>query len=209
MRTVLKSATFLATENVNSVPFKSGERGANFWQGKVQNYSPILRWTCLARKSAKLIANFSTAKVTSLPSVSASLSLSLSLSHRAHLTHNVGSTSALPTMGLVKMLQYSLYYIFNWKVWQRVAAYKSGSKQTWCCIFFVWRIYVSSSYGTISRKHIQIEQNCPSPASTLLNIIQPGFSRRVFASSCCLRSICTTSFVDTYRCSKVQHSCLA
>ena len=46
----------------------------------------------LARKSEKLIANFSATKVTSLPS----LSLSLSLSHRAHLTHNIGSASALP-----------------------------------------------------------------------------------------------------------------
>ena len=31
----------------------------NVWQGKVQNSSPILRCTFLARKSAKLIANFS------------------------------------------------------------------------------------------------------------------------------------------------------
>ena len=82
MRTVSKSATFLATESVNSAPFKRAERGANFWQ----------------RKSAKLIANFSATKVTSLPSISLciSLSLSLSLSHRAHLTHNIGSASALP-----------------------------------------------------------------------------------------------------------------
>ena len=46
--------------------------------------------------------HFSATKVTSLPSVplslclSFSLSLSLSLSHRAHLTHNIGSASALP-----------------------------------------------------------------------------------------------------------------
>ena len=31
--------------------------GANFWQGKVKNSSPILRCKFLARKSAKLIAN--------------------------------------------------------------------------------------------------------------------------------------------------------
>ena len=39
--------------------------------------------------------------VTSLPSISLSLSLciSLSLSHRAHLTHNIGSASALPIIG--------------------------------------------------------------------------------------------------------------
>ena len=46
----------------------------------------------LARKSAKLIANFSATKVTSLPSHS----LCISLSHRAHVTHNIGSASALP-----------------------------------------------------------------------------------------------------------------
>ena len=40
----------------------------------------------------KLIANFSAKMVTSLPSVSESLSLSLS--HRAHLTHNIGNASA-------------------------------------------------------------------------------------------------------------------
>ena len=33
--------------------------GRNFWQGKVQNFLPILSCTFLARKSAKLIANFS------------------------------------------------------------------------------------------------------------------------------------------------------
>ena len=40
LRTASKSGTFLATENVNSAPFKRGERGVNFWQGKVQNSSP-------------------------------------------------------------------------------------------------------------------------------------------------------------------------
>ena len=52
----------------------------------------------------KLIANFSLPMMTSLPSISLSLSLSLylslslslSLSHRAYLTHNIGSASALP-----------------------------------------------------------------------------------------------------------------
>ena len=50
----------------------------------------------------KLIANFSATMVTSLPSISLSLSLSLSLcislslSHRAHLSHNIWSASALP-----------------------------------------------------------------------------------------------------------------
>ena len=53
--TVSKSAT----ESVNSAPFKRGETKVHFWQGKVQNSSPILRCKFLARKSAKLIANFS------------------------------------------------------------------------------------------------------------------------------------------------------
>ena len=53
----------------------------------------------------KLIANFSTTMMTSLPSISFSLSLSvslsLSLSHRAYLTHNIGSASALPIIALI------------------------------------------------------------------------------------------------------------
>ena len=66
-----------------------------FWQGKAQNPSPILRCTLLARRSAKLIANFSATMVTSLPPF-LSLSLCISLSHRMYLTHNIGSASALP-----------------------------------------------------------------------------------------------------------------
>ena len=54
--------------------------GANFWQGKAQNSSQLLRCTFLARRSAKLIANFSATMVTSLRSFSLSLSVSLSLS---------------------------------------------------------------------------------------------------------------------------------
>ena len=56
----------------------------------MQNSSPILRCTFLAKKSAKLIATFS-ATSGDVTSVSLSLSLSLSLSHRAHLMHNIGS----------------------------------------------------------------------------------------------------------------------
>ena len=108
-RTVSKSATFLATESVLSVPFKRGEPKVQiFGKGKVQNSSPILRWKLLARKGAKFIVNFSVlarkgakfiakfsaTDVTSLPSHS--LCISLSLSHRAHLTHSIGSASALP-----------------------------------------------------------------------------------------------------------------
>ena len=115
MRTVPKSATFLATEGVNSASFKRGETEVQiFWQGKAQNSSPILRCTFLAWRSAKLIANFNATMVTSLPSfspclslslslslcISLSLSLSLSLSHRMYLTHNIGSASALPIIVL-------------------------------------------------------------------------------------------------------------
>ena len=91
MWTVSKSATFLATESVNSASFK---RGANFSQGKVQNYSPIriLRCTFLARKSTKLIANFSATKVASLPSVSVSLPPSLSLSFSLSLSLSLSHT---------------------------------------------------------------------------------------------------------------------
>ena len=67
-----------------------------FWQGKAQNSSPILRCTFLARRSAKLIDNFSATMVTSLPSFS--LCISLSLFHRIYLTHNIGNASAFPTM---------------------------------------------------------------------------------------------------------------
>ena len=94
MRTVSKSATYLATEGVNSAPFKRGvrERGANFWQGKVQNSSPILG----AHFGKEKCKTHRATKVTSLPSLSLSLSLSLCLSHRAHRAHNLGSASALP-----------------------------------------------------------------------------------------------------------------
>ena len=80
---------------MNSAPFKRGETEVQiFWQGIAQNSSSIRRCTFLARRSAKLIANFSATMVTSLPSFS--LSLYLSLSHRMYLTHNIGSASALP-----------------------------------------------------------------------------------------------------------------
>ena len=96
-RTVSKSATFLATESVNSASFKREETKVQIfrkekcktlrqYQGKVQNSSPIsalLRWRHF-RLSLSL---------------SLSLYLSLYLSHRAHLTHNIGSASALPIIG--------------------------------------------------------------------------------------------------------------
>ena len=86
IRTVSKSATFLAMESVNAAHFKRWETevqnfgkekrktlrqywGAHFWQGEVQNSSPILarQWWRHFRLSLSL---------------SVSLSLSLSLSHR-------------------------------------------------------------------------------------------------------------------------------
>ena len=103
VRTVSKSAAFLATESVNSAPFKRGETEVHiFWQGKGENSSPILRCTFLARRSAKVSAKM----VTSLPSFSLSLSLciSLSLSHPMYLTHNIGSASALPIIGSASAL---------------------------------------------------------------------------------------------------------
>ena len=88
MRTVSKSATCLATENVNSAPFKRGETEVQiFRQGIAQNSSSILRCTFLARRSAKLNANFSATLVTSLPSFSLSLSLYLSLSLSPNVSH--------------------------------------------------------------------------------------------------------------------------
>ena len=48
-----------------------------FWQGKVQTSSPILRCKILARKSAKLIANFSATTVSDVTSVCLCFSLSL------------------------------------------------------------------------------------------------------------------------------------
>ena len=87
-RTVSKSATFLATESVNSAPIKRGEAEVQiFWQGKAQNSSPTLRCTFLARRSAKLIANFSATMLTSLPSFSLSLSLCISLSLSPNVPH--------------------------------------------------------------------------------------------------------------------------
>ena len=61
MRTVSKSATFLATESVNSAPFKGGETEVQiFWQGKAQNSSPILKgahfWQGEVQNSSPILA---------------------------------------------------------------------------------------------------------------------------------------------------------
>ena len=59
MRTVSKSATFLATESVNSAPFKRGETEVQiFWQGKAQNSSPILRCTFFGEEKSKTHRQF-------------------------------------------------------------------------------------------------------------------------------------------------------
>ena len=103
---------------------ESEQRGRIFWQRKVwtANFSATMVTQEVGREKrkvrffgkgkceltaivrifgmgkCKLIANFSATMMTSLPSISLSLSLciSLSLSHRAYLTHNIGSASALP-----------------------------------------------------------------------------------------------------------------
>ena len=59
MPTVSKSATFLATESVNSAPFKRGETDVQiFWQGKAQNSSPILRCTFFGKEKNKTHRQF-------------------------------------------------------------------------------------------------------------------------------------------------------
>ena len=120
MRTVSKSATFLATESVNSAPIKKGETEVQiFWQGKAQNSSPILRCTFLARRSAKLIANFCATMVTSLPSFS--LRISLSLSPNVPHAQYIGNASAFPIIGnasasafpIIMSLQTTLCHIYG------------------------------------------------------------------------------------------------
>ena len=92
MRTVSKSAMFLAKESVTSAPFKRGETNMQiFAKEKCKTLRQIQRF---GKEKCKLLRKFQRTKVTSLPS----LSLSLSLSHRVHLTHNIGSASALPVM---------------------------------------------------------------------------------------------------------------
>ena len=66
-----------------SVIQEGPEKEVQIFGKESANSSPILRCKFLARKSAKLFANFSATLVTSLPSLSVSLSLSLSLSPSA------------------------------------------------------------------------------------------------------------------------------
>ena len=81
MRTVPKGGVFLATERVNSAPNKRGETKVRiFGKEKCRTLRQYYGCKFLARKSAKLIANFSATMVTSLPSFSISLYLSLPLS---------------------------------------------------------------------------------------------------------------------------------
>ena len=117
MRTVSKSATYLrATEvwtqrqriyvqrkcELSAIQEGSPRKRCKFLARKVQNSSPILRCTFWQGKVQNSSPISALLKVTSLPSHSLSLSLSLcislSLYHRAHLTQNIGSASALPIM---------------------------------------------------------------------------------------------------------------
>ena len=113
MRTVSKSATFLATESVNSAPFKRGETEVIFF---LQNSSLILSCKFMAMKNAKLIANFSATMASWLPSISLciSLSLSLSLCHRAFLKHNIGSAS---TQSKPQFIQESTWTASSGSTW--------------------------------------------------------------------------------------------
>ena len=93
-RTVSKSATYLATESVNSAPFKRGvrERGGNFWQGNVQKSSPILRctfWQGKVQNSSPISAllRWRHFRLTLSLSLSLSLSLYLPLSLSPHAPH--------------------------------------------------------------------------------------------------------------------------
>ena len=89
---------FTCNGSVNSAPFKRGvrERDAHFWQGKVQDSSPILRctfWQGKVQNSSPISALLRWRHFRLTLSLSLSLSLCISLSHRAHLTHNIGSAS--------------------------------------------------------------------------------------------------------------------
>ena len=95
-----------------------------------QNSSSILRCTFLARRSAKLIANFSATMVTSLPSFSLSLYLSLSLSLSPNVPHAqyrkrfrasyypvcgvVSSVIGIQPPSLCEMHYSFLYYTHHW-----------------------------------------------------------------------------------------------
>ena len=130
IRTVSKSATFLAMESVNSAHFKrwetevqnfwQGKRktlrqywGAHFWQGEVQNSSPILarQWWRHFRLS---------------------LSVSLSLSHRMYLTHNIGSSSALPIIPMFFLLfqKWTHFLPNSWKVLKQTLYQTLGQPAT-------------------------------------------------------------------------------
>ena len=90
---------------------KGETKSAIFWLGKVGTHSNSANF---GMGKCKLIANFSATMMTSLPSISLSLSLSLcislslSLTHRAYLTHDIGSASALPITNILKA---PLFYV--------------------------------------------------------------------------------------------------
>ena len=79
---------FMCNGSVNSAPFQRGvrERGANFWQGKVRNSSPILRctfWQGKVQKSSPISALLRWRHFRLTLSLSLSLSLCISLSPSA------------------------------------------------------------------------------------------------------------------------------
>ena len=101
-----------------------------FWQGKVKTSSPIsalLRWRHF-RLSLSL-------------SLSLCTSLYLSLSHRAYVTHNIGSASALPIMStqyhfvawhcaITLFTDFFSRHSSHWNVWQRQSRLLSSAGRT-------------------------------------------------------------------------------
>ena len=153
-----RGRNFLATGSVNSLrisasqwwPFKKGETGsvkgetksANFWQRKVKTVTHRQVCEFLARESVNsspILARqwWRHFRLSLSLSLSLCISLSLSLSHRAHLTHNIWSASALPiiiknvnldwllaSQSSVKFTQSHLHLLFlenrmkeHWRTW--------------------------------------------------------------------------------------------
>ena len=70
VRTVSKSATFLATESVNSAPIKRGETKMEILASKSAKFFANTKMQMFGKESAKLIANFSATMVTFFPFLS-------------------------------------------------------------------------------------------------------------------------------------------
>ena len=92
----------------------------------------------------------------------------------------------LPAIGLASATSQ-----LNRNAWQRIATYKSGYKQTWRCIFFVWN-------------HIEEAQTDRTPAQLpLCWAATANFSCLLYSGSDSVLystvSSCATSFVEPYR----------